>query len=148
MQIVPLEAAHLFDLNAAILGWLLAAVQPKKQHPQHSHLPWWKFMWQNFRQFQRIFCLSYIFVFVRPPKILVAPIWVVRPNFRLAGNTDIYQNCKRMSWKVHITQSKCMNKSEIMASLCFNPHQNDQGWKGPCFFQRLIALKCLKCQKI
>jgi hypothetical protein len=29
MQIVPLEAAHLFDLNAAILGWLLAAVQPK-----------------------------------------------------------------------------------------------------------------------
>jgi hypothetical protein len=30
----------------------------------------------------------------------------------------------------------------------FNPHQNDQGRKGPCFFQRLIALKCLKCQKI
>jgi hypothetical protein len=29
-----------------------------------------------------------------------------------------------------------------------NPHQNDQGRKGPCFFQRLIALKCLKCQKI
>jgi hypothetical protein len=22
-----------------------------------------------------------------------------------------------------------------------NPHQNDQGRKGPCFFQRLIALK-------
>jgi hypothetical protein len=31
MQIVPLEAAHLFDLNAAILGWLLAAVLLKKQ---------------------------------------------------------------------------------------------------------------------
>ncbi len=30
----------------------------------------------------------------------------------------------------------------------FNPHQNDQGRKGPCLFQRLIALKCLKCQKI
>jgi hypothetical protein len=30
----------------------------------------------------------------------------------------------------------------------FNPQQNDQGRKGPCFFQRLIALKCLKCQKI
>jgi hypothetical protein len=30
MQIVPLEAARLFDLNAAILGWLLAAVQPEK----------------------------------------------------------------------------------------------------------------------
>jgi hypothetical protein len=30
MQNVPLEAALLFDLNAAILGWLLAAVQPKK----------------------------------------------------------------------------------------------------------------------
>ncbi len=29
-----------------------------------------------------------------------------------------------------------------------NPHQNDQGRKGPCFFQKLIALKCLKCQKI
>ena len=30
----------------------------------------------------------------------------------------------------------------------FNPNENDQGRKGPCFFQRLIALKCLKCQKI
>jgi hypothetical protein len=30
MQIVPLEAAHLSDLNAAILGWLLAAGQPEK----------------------------------------------------------------------------------------------------------------------
>ena len=30
----------------------------------------------------------------------------------------------------------------------FNPHQNDQGLKGPCYFQSLIALKCLKCQKI
>ncbi len=30
----------------------------------------------------------------------------------------------------------------------FNPHQNDQGQKGPCYFQRLNALKCLKCQKI
>ncbi len=29
-----------------------------------------------------------------------------------------------------------------------DPHQNDQGRKGPCCFQRLIALKCLKCQKI
>jgi hypothetical protein len=36
MQIVPLEAAHLFDLNVAILGWPLAAVQPKKQLPRHS----------------------------------------------------------------------------------------------------------------
>jgi hypothetical protein len=36
MQIVSLEAAHLFDLNAAILGWLLAAVQPKKQLPRQS----------------------------------------------------------------------------------------------------------------
>jgi hypothetical protein len=34
MQIVPLEETHLFDLNAAILGWLLAAVQPKNQHPR------------------------------------------------------------------------------------------------------------------
>ncbi len=36
MQIVPLEAAHLFDLNAAILEWLFAAVQPKKQLPRHT----------------------------------------------------------------------------------------------------------------
>ncbi len=25
-----------------------------------------------------------------------------------------------------------------------NPHQNDQGQKGPCCFQRPNALKCLK----
>ncbi len=25
-----------------------------------------------------------------------------------------------------------------------NPYQNDQGWKGPCFFQRFIALKLKK----
>jgi hypothetical protein len=37
MQIVPLEAAHLFDLNAAILGGLLAAVQPKKHLPRHTY---------------------------------------------------------------------------------------------------------------
>ncbi len=30
----------------------------------------------------------------------------------------------------------------------FNPHQSDQGQKGPWCFQRLYALKCLKCQKI
>jgi hypothetical protein len=30
MQNVPLDAAHLFDLNAAILGWLLPAVQPEE----------------------------------------------------------------------------------------------------------------------
>jgi hypothetical protein len=29
-----------------------------------------------------------------------------------------------------------------------NPHQNDKARKGPCFFQRLIALKCLKGKKI
>jgi hypothetical protein len=36
----------------------------------------------------------------------------------------------------------------VASLLWFNPHQNDQGRKGPCCFQRLIALKCLKCQKI
>ncbi len=40
MQIVPLEAAHLFDLNAAILGWLLAAAQPEKQLPRHNNPVW------------------------------------------------------------------------------------------------------------
>jgi hypothetical protein len=51
-----------------------------------------------------------------------------------------------------------MHSQNIVDRICFqkdflkknfvNPHQNDQGQKGPCFFQRLIALKCLKCQKI
>jgi hypothetical protein len=39
----------------------------------------------------------------------------------------------------------CKNVIELSS---FNPHQNDQGQKGPCCFQRLIALKCLKCPKI
>jgi hypothetical protein len=34
MQNVPLDAVFLFDLHAAILGWLLSAVQPKKQYPR------------------------------------------------------------------------------------------------------------------
>jgi hypothetical protein len=38
MQIVSLEATHLFDLNTATLGWLLAAVQPKKQHLRYSYV--------------------------------------------------------------------------------------------------------------
>jgi hypothetical protein len=36
MQNVPLDAALLFDLRAAILGWLLAAVQPKKALLLHT----------------------------------------------------------------------------------------------------------------
>jgi hypothetical protein len=36
MQNVPFDAVLLFDLHAAILGWLLSAVQPKKQHPRHN----------------------------------------------------------------------------------------------------------------
>jgi hypothetical protein len=43
-------------------------------------------------------------------------------------------------------------KKKIICNIEFifvlNPHQNDQGLKGPCFFQRLIALKFLKCQQI
>ncbi len=38
--------------------------------------------------------------------------------------------------------------NKIYMRIAVNPHQNDQGRKGPCYFQRLIALKCLKCQKI
>jgi hypothetical protein len=37
---------------------------------------------------------------------------------------------------------------EIFYFIFFNPHQSDQGQKGPCCFQRLNALKCLKCQRI
>jgi hypothetical protein len=47
MQIVPLEAAHLFELNAAILGWLLAAVQPKKQLPRHQSIILGKFSFRK-----------------------------------------------------------------------------------------------------
>jgi hypothetical protein len=38
MQIVPLDPVLHFDLQAAILGWLLTAAQPKLQHPQHINL--------------------------------------------------------------------------------------------------------------
>jgi hypothetical protein len=38
MQNVSLKAALLFDLQAAILGWLLAAVQPKKAASPAQHL--------------------------------------------------------------------------------------------------------------
>jgi hypothetical protein len=31
-----LDAALLFDVKAAIMGWLLLAVQHYKQHPQHN----------------------------------------------------------------------------------------------------------------
>jgi hypothetical protein len=37
MQNVSLDVTLLFDLHY-ILGWLLAAVQPKKQLPRHSYL--------------------------------------------------------------------------------------------------------------
>ncbi len=51
MQIVPLEATHLFDLNAAILGCLLAAVQPKKHLPRHTYNVFYYFLghtvWPN-----------------------------------------------------------------------------------------------------
>jgi hypothetical protein len=45
MQNIPLDAAYLFDLNAAILGKLLAAVQPEKsasaaQTDYHYLAPW------------------------------------------------------------------------------------------------------------
>ena len=41
-----------------------------------------------------------------------------------------------------------LSSEDFEKRLVFNPHENDQGRKGPCFFQKLIALKCLKCQKI
>jgi len=46
------------------------------------------------------------------------------------------------------TLIKVITCDETDIGFNFNPHQNDQGRKGPCYFQRLIALKCLKCQKI
>ena len=36
MQNVPLDAVLPFDLHTAILGLILSAVQPKKQHPQQT----------------------------------------------------------------------------------------------------------------
>jgi hypothetical protein len=38
----------------------------------------------------------------------------------------------------------CSSQPSIIT---INPHQNDQGRKGPCFFQRLIAIKCLSVKK-
>ncbi len=50
---------------------------------------------------------------------------------------------------VHFVQASKLGRKIVKnANASFNPHQNDQGRKGPCCFQRLIALKCLKCQKI
>jgi len=34
----PLDTALLFDVNAAIMGWLLLAVQLLKQHLQHRYV--------------------------------------------------------------------------------------------------------------
>jgi hypothetical protein len=48
MSIVPLDAAHLFDLYEDILGWLLADVQPLKQHPRHNHDPFFAMLYQLF----------------------------------------------------------------------------------------------------
>ncbi len=56
-------------------------------------------------------------------------------------------NTGRIEMQARIGNRK--NKKIYMSNKhFFNPHQNDQGWKGPCFFKRLIALKCLKCKKI
>ncbi len=69
-----------------------------------------------------------------------------------------WDECKRL-----VFRDECKNEYNGMIINCdygginvncendgmiINPHQNDQGRKGPCFYQRLIALKCLKCQKI
>jgi hypothetical protein len=40
------------------------------------------------------------------------------------------------------------NYSEGENTLYFNPNENDQGRKGPCFFSKAYYLKCLMCQKI
>jgi hypothetical protein len=61
--------------------------------------------------------------------------------------------CRTASRRTTVLAELCRTITELSRTLnelprTLNPHQNDQGWKGPCFFQRLIALKCLKCQKI
>ncbi len=55
-------------------------------------------------------------------------------------------------WRIHcvpvrVEQRKSRNQNNSWTER-FNPNENDQARKGPCFFQRLIALKCLMCQKI
>jgi hypothetical protein len=68
---------------------------------------------------------------------------------------DTGQLCKGTSARTCSKQIAQLNNLEttVLPSrkvdlFSINPHQNDQGRKGPCYFQRLIALKCLKCQKI
>ncbi len=50
--------------------------------------------------------------------------------------------------KSYLTNGLLINGEIFAHFLIYNPHQNDQGRKGPCCFQRHIVLKCLKCQKI
>jgi hypothetical protein len=47
-----------------------------------------------------------------------------------------------------VTSANNVGYGRRVSSGPVSPNENDQGRKGTCFFQRLIALKCLKCQKI
>ena len=63
------------------------------------------------------------------------------------GHTDFSISCNKFHiayWRTEHFGAPCLFSSQSP----INPHQNDQGRKGPCSFQRLIALKCLKFQKI
>jgi hypothetical protein len=68
-------------------------------------------------------------------------------KFGIYIGINLFQNVKN-TIILNAIQFLVFKDNILNHQLIFNPHQNDQGRKGPCFFQRLIALKCLKCQKI
>jgi hypothetical protein len=68
--------------------------------------------------------------------------------FNESEDLHIFVNCRVVHLLQYIDEHKMGHSWDTVPNPLLNPHQNDQGRKGPCCFQRLIALKCLKCQKI
>jgi hypothetical protein len=75
-------------------------------------------------------------------------IWLDGPPFELRVETKLKRPAMINWWTTTILFLNLKGHHLERSMNIINPHQNDQGRKGPCFFQRLIALKCLKCQKI
>ncbi len=60
----------------------------------------------------------------------------------------MFENLQFFRICIQSLQKKVRHLSKNQQKGDVNPNENDQGRKAPCFFQRLIALKCLMCQKI
>ncbi len=77
--------------------------------------------------------------------------WLNNHALTLKRNIAIYYFSEKSSFlhtflKISFESRKIEVK--LIKKVILNNNENDQGRKGPCFFQRLIALKCLRCQKI